>query len=99
MRIITAAVLAGSLAIASAPALTAPIHNGKAPSCNVQIQNMGATLRDFRTQSLGQLKALGITLESETSRKVSGKQALLFASSGHALSILSLAVQSGRFTS
>jgi hypothetical protein len=73
-----------------------PIHDGKAPSCNVQVQNMGATLSDFRTQSLGQFKALGITLESETSRKVSGKDALLFVSSGHDLKILSLAVPVGR---
>jgi hypothetical protein len=73
-----------------------PLHGGKVPTCNVQIQNMGATLSSFRTQSLGQFKALGITLESEAPRKVSGKDALLLVSSGHDLKILSLAVQVGR---
>jgi len=72
-----------------------PLHDGKAPSCNVQIQNMGQSLSDFRTQSLGQFKALGITLESETQRKVSGKDALLLVSSGHDLKFLSLAVPIG----
>lgn len=70
-----------------------PIHDGKAPSCNVQVQNMGATLSSFRTQSLGQLKALGLSVESETPRKVSGKDALLLVSSGHDVKIISLAVQ------
>jgi hypothetical protein len=70
-----------------------PVHDGKAPSCNVQVQNTGATLDDFRAQSLGQAKLLGIRLESETPRKVSGKDALLFVSSGSDAKILSLAVQ------
>jgi hypothetical protein len=130
MRTITAAVVAGSLAIASPQGRSAeplvhdaaygfsvavpafakeiesgisitpiafggPVHEGKAASCNVQIQNTGATLSDFRTQSLVQAKALGITLESETRRKVSGKDALLFVSSGGELRVLSLAVQVG----
>lgn len=72
---------------------TGPIHDGKVPSCNVQIQNMDATLDDFRTQSLGQFKALGVTLESEKRRKVSGKDALLLVSSGRDVKILSLAVE------
>jgi hypothetical protein len=131
MRIITAAVLASSLAVASpqgrsaepvvhdttygfsiaAPAFpkeensgisvtpitfAGPVRDGKAPSCNVQIQNMGATLSSFRTQSLGQFKALGLTLESETKRKVSGKDALYLVSSGHDIKMLSLAVQVGQ---
>jgi hypothetical protein len=70
-----------------------PLSGGKTPSCNVQIQNMGWTLATFRTQSLGQFKALGLSLDSETPRKVSGKDALLFVSSGHDLKMLSLAVQ------
>jgi hypothetical protein len=70
-----------------------PIHDGMAPSCNVQVQNMNATLKDFRAQSLLQAKALGITLESETPRKVSGKDGLLFVSSGNDVKFLSLAVQ------
>jgi hypothetical protein len=69
-----------------------PMRGGKAPVCNVQVQNMGQTLSEFRTQSLGQFQALGLTLDSETPRKVSGKDALLFVSSGHDLKILSLAV-------
>lgn len=73
-----------------------PIHDGAAPSCNVQIQNMNITLKDFRAQSLVQAKALGITLESETPRKVSGKDALLFVSSGHDVKVLSLAIQVGQ---
>jgi hypothetical protein len=73
-----------------------PVHDGKAPSCNVQIQNTGTTLNDFRTQSLGQAKALGISLESETPRKVSGKDALMFVSAGRDLKILSLAVEVGK---
>ena len=128
MRMITAAMLVSSLAMAStqghsaeavvhdatygfsiaAPAFpkeedsgisvtpiifAGPVRDGKAPSCNVQIQNMGATLSSFRTQSLGQLQALGLTLESETIRKVSGKDALYFVSSGHDVKMLSLAVQ------
>ena len=69
-----------------------PLHDGKTPSCNVQIQNLGWSLSEFRTQSLGQLKTLGLALESETPRKVSGKDALLFVSSGHDVKILTLAV-------
>lgn len=70
-----------------------PLRDGKTPSCNVQIQNVGGSLSNFRTQSLGQLKALGLSLESETHRQVSKRDALLFVSSGHDLKILSLAVQ------
>ena len=73
-----------------------PMRDGKAPSCNVQIQNMGVTLSAFRTQSLGQFKAVGLTLESESKRKVSGKDALYFVSSGHDMKILSLAVEDGQ---
>jgi ASC-1-like (ASCH) protein len=69
-----------------------PLRDGKAPSCNVQIQNVG-TLSNFRIQSLGQLKALGLSLESESRRQVSKKDALLFVSSGHDLKVFSLAVQ------
>jgi len=75
---------------------TGPVRDGKAPTCNVQIQNMGASLSAFRTQSLGQFKAIGLTLESEAKRKVSGKDALYFVSSGHEVKILSLAVQQGK---
>ena len=131
MRIVSAAVVAGSLALASLEGRSAepvvhdttygfsiavpafpkqqdagiavtpitfagPLHEGKAPSCNVQIQNTDATLSSFRTQSLGQFKALGLTLESEAPRKVSGKDALFLVSSGHDLKIFSLAVQVGR---
>jgi hypothetical protein len=73
-----------------------PLDDGKAPSCNVQIQNTGWSLATFRTQSLGQFKALGLSLDSESPRKVSGKDALLFVSSGHDLKMLSLAVQVGQ---
>ena len=131
MRTITAALVAGVLAIANAESRSAeplmhdttygfsvavpafpkqaesgtsvtpvtfggPIHNGAAPSCNVQIQNMSTTLNDFRAQSIVQAKALGITLESETPRKVSGKDALLFVSARSDLKVLSLAVQVGQ---
>jgi hypothetical protein len=131
MRIVAAAVVAGSLALTSPEgrsaealvhstvygfsvavpafpkqtdsgisvtpiAFSGPVRDGKAPSCNVQIQNMGQSLSEFRTQSLGQFKALGLTLDSETPRKVSGKDALLFVSSGRDLKILSLAVPVGR---
>ena len=131
MRTITAAVVAGFLAIASVECRSAeplvhdsaygfsvamptfpkqvesgvsvtpvtfggPMHDGAAPSCNVQIQNMNVTLNDFRKQSLVQAKALGITLESETPRKVSGKDALLFVSGTRDVKVLSLAVQVGQ---
>jgi hypothetical protein len=74
---------------------TGPVRDGKAPTCNVQIQNMDVTLSAFRSQSLGQFKAVGLTLESEGKRKVSGKDALYFVSSGHDIKVLSLAVQHG----
>jgi hypothetical protein len=75
-----------------------PVHDGKAPVCNVQIQNTGGTLSEFRTHSLEQFKTMGITLDSETSRTVSGKEALLFMSTGRDVKILSLAVQVRRST-
>ncbi len=53
-------------------AFNGPLDGGKAPSCNVQIQNMGWTLSNFREQSLGQFKALGLTLVRGTSAFLCG---------------------------
>jgi len=77
-------------------AFNGPLDAGKAPSCNVQIQNMGWTLSTFRTQSLGQFKALGLTVKSETPRKIGAKDALLLVSTGHDVTLESLAVQVGQ---
>jgi hypothetical protein len=70
-----------------------PARDGRAPSCDVQIQHMGWTLSDFRAQTLEQFKSLGITVDSESRRRVSNRDALMLVSSGHDLKILSLAVQ------
>ena len=70
-----------------------PSRDGRAPSCDVQIQHMGWTLSDFRTQTAEQFKSLGITVDSESKRRVSNRDALVLVSSGHDLKILSLAVQ------
>jgi hypothetical protein len=69
-----------------------PISDAQAPSCNVQIQNMGLTPPRYRELSLNQFKAIGLTVDSDVARKVSGKDAFVWRYSGKGVKAVALAV-------
>lgn len=72
-----------------------PAVGGMAPSCNVQIQNLGVKPAKYRELSRNQFEALGLAVESEAVRKVSGKEATLWRFSGAGATAMALAVYSG----
>lgn len=85
-----------SLGITSQPVtFTGPAVGGMAPSCNVQIQNLGVKPAKYRELSRNQFKALGLAVESEAARKVSGKEATLWRFSGAGATAMALAVYAG----
>ena len=85
-----------SLGINSQPVtFTGPLLGGHAPSCNVQVQNIGLDSIKYRELSRSQFKAAGLTLEAETDRNVSGKEATLWRYSGAGIRAVALAVFAG----
>lgn len=72
-----------------------PPIDGGAPSCNVQIQNTGLNAARYRELSQNQFKAMGITIDSEVQKSVSGREATLWHYSGQGIKAIALAVYSG----
>ena len=70
--------------------------NGFAPNVNVMIQNVSMTLEEYRGISVGQFKQMDLTVLSETRKKVSGKDAIVWEYEGRlqgrALKWMALAV-------
>jgi surfactin synthase thioesterase subunit len=61
----------------------------------VQIQNIGLTSTKYRELSRSQFKAAGLTVEADTDRNVSGKEATLWRYSGAGIRAIALAVFAG----
>ena len=69
-----------------------PVKDGKAPVCNVQVQNMDLTPAQYRELSLNQFKAIGLSLDTEEQRRVSDKAATVWRYSGSGIKAIALAV-------
>jgi hypothetical protein len=63
---------------ATAFIVTGPPANGFAPNVNVTIQGISTTLKAYRDLSVAQFDQLGLKVNSEKERKVSGREAIEF---------------------
>ncbi len=68
------------------------VKDGTAASCNVQIQNMDLSPARYRELSLNQFKAVGLAVDGEEARRVSGKEAVVWRYSGSGIKAIALAV-------
>lgn len=73
-----------------------PVKDGKASVCNVQIQNMDLTPAQYRELSLNQFKAIGLSLDAEEARRVSGKEAMAWRYSGSGIKAIAIAVYASK---
>ena len=72
------------------------VRDGKAATCNVQIQNMDLTPAQYRELSLNQFKTVGLSLDGEEARRVSGKDAMVWRYSGSGIKAIALAVYASK---